>query len=104
MAISNSLVGAGLDTVFSSNGTTALTFMSLCNTSDTATTVSIYIVPSADVPLPQHLVVTELLISAKDTFEVYHAAEKIILDNGDKIVIESDQPGAIAAFVSYTGL
>jgi len=103
MAIANTLVGSGSNTIFLSSGNTAITFMSLCNTLSDSVTVSVYIVPAGQTPLPQHLIVTDLLIASKDTYMFYHAAEKIILSDGDYVYVASSDNDAIAAFVSYTG-
>ena len=103
MAIVNTVADTAPTTVYTSNGNTAITFMSLCNFTEFAQEVSIYIVPSGNTPGLDNIVIASLELTPKNTYEFYHGAEKLILADGDYIAVSSTDPGSVSVFVSYTG-
>lgn len=100
MAISNTIVGDTQVDVYESEGASAVTFLSMCNLSNNTVVINLYLVPSSEPLTSACLVLRDLEITAGDTYEFYHAAEKIIMDDGDKIVIEASLPTSIAVTVS----
>ena len=89
MAISSASVGITDTTVYTSSGETAITFLSLCNYSASAVTVSLHAVQNSGSPTDSNIILDDYSIAANDTYILYHGAEKIILDNGDYINVIS---------------
>lgn len=104
MAIINTVAGTTPTTVYTSNGDSAVTFISFCNTSALPVQMTLYIVPNGNSPGDDNTVIAELEIQSKNTYEFYHGAEKIILSNGDFIAVMASDINAITTVVSYTGL
>lgn len=100
MAISNTIVSDAQIDVFESDGSSAITFLSMCNLTNNTVTINLYLVPAFNPLTSACLVLRDLEITSGDTFEFYHAAEKIILDHGDKVVMESNAPSSVAVTVS----
>jgi hypothetical protein len=86
--------------------TNAITTIAICNTlapnaaSETtnAAVVNIYLVRSGKSQGPGNLIVSDLTIPAGET--VFFSEERIVLESGDEIYIESDTVDAIAVTVS----
>lgn len=104
MAISNVVVGTSQEDVFVSSGASAVTFLSLCNLTTNTLTVNLYLVPAATSVTDASLVLKNLQITSEDTYEFYQGGEKIILDNGDRIVVESSEAASLAVVVSSVGV
>lgn len=105
MAITNNaLVGTTPTPIYTSTGNSAVTFLSLCNYLPGSIVVTMHVVPDGQVAGPNFLVLNQLTIAGTDTYEFYHAAEKLILADGDSLVLTSDQAASVAAVVSYTGI
>lgn len=103
MAIVNTVADTAPTTVYTSAGDSAITFMSLCNFSDYTQEVTIYIVPAGEIPADIHMVITQLQLTAKNTYEVYHGAEKLILSAGDYVAVRASESNSVSVFVSFTG-
>lgn len=104
MAISNIVVGTTEEDVFTSSGSTAITFLSLCNLTMNTLSVNVYLVPNAASVTNASLVLKNLQITAEDTYEFYHAAEKLILADGDRIVVQSSISDSLAVVISSVGV
>jgi len=104
MAIANAIVETTPTTIYQSVGSTAITFVSLCNYSVSTVYVDVYLVPNGSPVTNACLLAKELELVVADTYELYHAAEKFILDNNDRLVMVSSEEDAVAVSVSYVGV
>lgn len=104
MPITTANVTTSAANVYVSNGNSAVTFLSLTNYSASNVAANVYVVPSGDTAANVNIILSELDITSKDTFQLYAASEKLLLSNGDAIVVNADTNDSIAAVVSYTSI
>jgi len=106
MAISVNTVDTNLKTVYTSTGDTVVTFFSITNTSDNPVGVSVYVVPNGlndfSTIVDSAVVLSNLEITADDTYQFFAGGEKLLLGDGDTIQIVANEAGAINTCVSYT--
>jgi hypothetical protein len=101
MAIANTVVDSAPTDVYVSAGETAITFLSMCNYSANTVSVDLYLIPTGSTVSNASLFLKGLEITESDTYELYHAAEKLILSNNDKIVAVASAPNAVAVSISF---
>ena len=89
---------------YASIGNSAVTYMTLCNYTASNVTANVYIVPSGDTIGNNNITFSSLLIQANDTYQVYQAAEKILLANGDSIQVQANANSSITTVVTYTNI
>jgi len=87
--------------VYVSSGNTTVTFLSLANYSAANVTANLHVVPAGNVASNTNIVLSELDITAKDTYQFYVGNEKLLLSNGDAIVVNASADNSITAVVSY---
>jgi hypothetical protein len=104
MSISVANVTTIAGAVYTSVNSTAVTFMSLCNYSASPVTVNVYIVPNGNIAGNTNIMLSELEITAKDTYQLYAAGEKLILSLGDTVQVNASANNSITAVTSYTSL
>lgn len=104
MAIENSLIGTSNTDVFESiGGDSAVTTIFVCNYSETEDVkINIHIVPSGSSPADENRIIKNLIIFSTDTF--VFGTERIIMANGDKIIMSANTASIASATVSYTGI
>jgi hypothetical protein len=102
MALTTNLIADSATTVYTSSGTTALTYLSITNYTASAVDVDLHIVPSGDSAGDANLVAKELTIDAKDTFYFYGGGEKLLLDASDFISATANTATSLNCVVSYT--
>ncbi len=90
--------------VYVSSGDTAVTFMSICNYSAGNVTANVFVVPAGDTASNLNTVLSQIEISANDTYQFYAGAEKLVLATGDAIQADANVDNAIATVTSYTGV
>lgn len=102
MAISNVLIESTQTTVLFNtplNQEYAVTTMFFCNQSaSTDTTLDIYVVPGAGVLNASTQIIKSLSLPATETY--VFDAEKLILENGDKIYAQASVDSIVAATIS----
>lgn len=112
MAIQTSNVTTSGTTVYTSNGNSVVTFLSLTNYTANTVSANIHIVPnnagSVGTANIQNLAIVSLDIvsngvSTGDTYQLYVGNEKLVLSNNDTIQVVANANNAINAIVSYTG-
>jgi hypothetical protein len=109
MSINTAEVTTGGNTVYTSSGSTAITWLSLCNYGASSANVSVYVVPSGDTAANSNLILTQIeLLAASangtgDTYQIYSAGEKLLLDTGD-FVYATSSANTVTAVVSYTSI
>jgi len=107
MSIATGTVATGTAAaVYTSSGSTAVTWATFTNYSGGTDTLSVYVVPAADVAggaQNEHLVLDSDPLNDTESFNLYAGGEKLLLDNGDAIFAISSVSG-IAYVISYTSI
>lgn len=96
-------------TVFTSVGNTAITFLSLCNYSASNVAANLHVVPSGNTAGSDNIVLVGLELTASgnatgDTYQLYSGGEKLLLSNGDFVVVQATANNAITTVTSYTSV
>lgn len=104
MAVVTANVTTSDTTVYTSNGNSAVTFSTLTNYSASSVTVDVHVVPSGNAAGNLNLIIANLSITAEDTHQIYAGGEKLLLENGDTLVVSCSADNAIAAVTSYTAV
>lgn len=96
------------NTVYTSTGNTAVTFLSLCNYGNADVETNLYVVPSGGSAGNNNIVLTQLLLTASgngtgDTYQLYAGGEKLIFGNGDFVQVTANA-NSVTAVVSYTSI
>jgi hypothetical protein len=92
------------DIAYASIGNTAVTWLSICNYSAGVATANVYIVPNGQTADNTNQILTNLALQVGDTYQIYAAAEKIVLSDGDSIQISANVDNAITTVATYTGI
>ena len=101
MSISTYTLSGG-SAVFTSVGNTAITWLSVTNPDSTADAVDIHVVPALGTPDNTNLVVSNLSITADDTYQLYVGAEKLLLSDGDSVHVIATSSSISSVVISYT--
>ena len=104
MTISTGNVGRIAGNAYVSSGNTAITWLSFCNHTAGNVIANIYVVPSGGTANVTNQILANLLITAGDTYQLYSAAEKILLGNGDSVQANANIANAINSVTSYTSI
>lgn len=105
MSISTANVTTTTANVYSSSGNTAVTFLSITNYSASNVTANVYAIPSGIVTGDElNTIVSNILITTSDTYQLYAGNEKLILANDDSIRMSASANNSIAVTVSYTSI
>jgi len=108
MAITNYEVTSSTGTAaFTASADTAVTVIYLCNintsTPDGDAVVDVYVVPSGGSVADRYKIYSQLAVKGGDTYVI--DTEKMILENGDEIIIATpDSTGQVKATISTIGL
>jgi hypothetical protein len=86
--------------IYASAGSTAITWLSLTNTTGSNVLANVHVVSSGGSPSADNIILANIQITEGDTYQLYQAGEKLLLDTGD--TIRANTTGNIAAVVSYT--
>jgi hypothetical protein len=84
--------------VYVSAGESGITTLIICNHASTDAVVDVWVVPSGATLGPAHQILKSMTIVAADTFVM--DMEKLMLDGGDKVVIQSDQANVVNSVIS----
>ena len=101
MAITNYQVGTSVTAAFTASaaGGTAITVIYITNKTDGDGTVDVYVTPTGVSATANHLVYSQLTITARDTYII--DTEKMILESGAKIyVVAPDSAAQFNATIS----
>ena len=86
-------------TVYTSSGESGITTLILCNHhASTDAIVNVYVVPSGSTAGDANQILKSLTIVASDTFVM--DMEKLILSNGDFIVVQSNAANVVNSVIS----
>ena len=95
---SSTLLPASQTAIFTSSGNNAVVAISFCNTSASATNVTMWILPSGGSIGAWNMIVNQAVIAGNDTF-IFNA-EKFLLSNGDIIYAQAGVASQIAVTIS----
>jgi hypothetical protein len=93
--------------VYTSTGNTAITFLSICNYSGNTVTANLWVVPYATSVANVNKVLSSIELTGNgaaggDTYQLYNAAEKLLLGPGDFIQVSANANAAVSVVTSYT--
>lgn len=87
--------------IYVSSGNTTVAFLSLANYSASNVTANVFVVPSGDTAGNLNIVLADLDITTKDTYQFYAGGEKLLLSNGDAIVANVSADNSVTSVVSF---
>jgi len=92
------------NTVYTSSGNSAITWLSMCNyDTGNSVTANVYVVPNGNTASATNIVAANLSISGGDTYQIYAGSEKLLLGNGDFISIRTSA-NTLTSVTSYTSI
>jgi len=103
MSITTATVTTAGNIVYTSGGNTAVTWLSLNNWGPANVTANLHVVPNGDSVTSTNQVYYALFLSSGDTYQIYQAAEKIVLGDGDTIYVNATA-NTVSAVTSYTAI
>jgi hypothetical protein len=98
--ISNTVVG---NTVYTSGGNTAITWMSLNNWGPANVTANVFVVPNSGNATTSNQILYALPLASGDTYQLYAAGEKLLLGSGDFVQVIATA-NTVTAVTSYTSI
>jgi hypothetical protein len=104
MPIALGNVTSSATNVYVSNGNTAVTWMSITNYTAGNIIANVFAVPSGDTASNLNVIISNIEISANDTYQLYAAGEKLLLSNNDAIVANANVDNALNTVTSYTSV
>lgn len=103
MSITTTFVTTVGNTVYTSSGNTAITWLSLNNWGPSNVTANLYAVPNGSVAGNVNQIAYALLLQSGDTYQIYVGNEKLLLNNGDFIYVDATA-NQVSAVTSYTSI
>jgi hypothetical protein len=102
MSTTSALLTTSVANVYASSGNTAVTWLSINNYSVSNVTANVHVVPSGGTANVQNQILTNLEIAAGDTYQLYSAGEKLLLENDTAVQAVANVNTALNIVVSYT--
>lgn len=90
--------------VYVSSDNSAITFMSLCNYSAGNVVANVFVVSNGDTAGNTNIVLSNLLITAGDTYQFYAGGEKLLMSTGDSVQANANATNSITVVTSYTSI
>jgi hypothetical protein len=100
MSITTSAITSSTANTYVSASSTAITWLSLTNYDSGNVLANVFVVPSGSSANTQNIILANILITGGDTYQLYQAGEKLLLDVGD--TVQANCSSNLAAVVSYT--
>ncbi len=97
-------LSTSVSNVYVSNGNSAITFLSLCNYSAGNVVANVFVVANGDSAGNTNIVLSNLLITAGDTYQFYAGGEKLLMSNGDSVQADANANNSITVITSYTSI
>jgi hypothetical protein len=98
------LTTASSNVYVSSSGNSAITSLTLCNYSPGNVQVNLYVVPANLTPGTSTIALANLNLTTEDTYQLYAAAEKLLLGPNDYIAANASANSSVTVIVSSTTL
>ena len=89
------------NTVYTSSGNTAITFLSICNFANATCTANVYVVPSGGTAGNTNIVLANIELTGLETYQLYAGGEKLLLGNGDFVRLVANA-NTVTTVTSYT--
>jgi hypothetical protein len=103
MSITNTALTTGAAaTVYTSSGNSVVSTMHICNITNAAQSVNVYVVPSGTIANSVNIIYSNVSIAAYNTYVV--DKEKFVLANGDSIRANCNTASALSVSVTYAGM
>lgn len=83
MAFTSTILESNAKSIYTSDGSNAITTMYFCNPSDVTVQFNIYAVPNGEYPDGNKIIYCEVPLTAKDTYII--DTEKLVLESGDSL-------------------
>jgi hypothetical protein len=103
MTIATANVSTTTGNVYISGGNTAITSFTLCNWGPANVTANLFVVPSSETADTHTQALYALALQSGDTYQLYAAAEKLLLGPGDTIQVNATA-NTVSAITSYTSI
>lgn len=103
MSILTTTVTTVGNVVYTSSGSTAITWLSLNNWGPSNVTANLFAVPSGESSSTSTQIAYSLLLQSGDTYQIYVGSEKLLLDNGDTIQVDATA-NTVTSVTSYTSI
>ena len=100
MSIVTNAVSTSTANIYASSSSTAITWLSLTNSTGSNVLANVWTVPSGGSANANNIILANILITGGDTYQLYQAGEKLLLDNNDSV--QANCSSNLAAVVSYT--
>jgi len=101
MSISTANITTTGGNIYNSTGNTVITWLSICNTTAGNITANVHVLASGASANSTNTIMSNVLITAGDTYQIYVGNEKILLDNGGAIYAIANS-NALSSVTSYT--
>ena len=90
------------NTVYTSSGNTAITFLSICNFDSATCTANVYVVPSGGTAGNTNIVLANIELTGLETYQLYAGGEKLLLGNGDfvRLVANANTVTTVTSFTT----
>jgi hypothetical protein len=102
MSITTVAIGNSVSNAYVSGGNTAITWMAITNYTANAVTANVYAVPSGSAANAQNLILNNIQLTGLQTYQLYGAAEKLLLGNNDSIQAIANVSSRLNIVTSYT--
>jgi hypothetical protein len=89
--------------VYISGGNTAITSLTLCNWGPANVTANLFVVPNSANATTSTQALYGLALQSGDTYQLYAAAEKLLLGPGDSIQVNATA-NTVTVVTSYTSI
>ena len=102
MSITTAAIGNTVSNVYVSGGNTAITWLTINNSTANTVTANVHAVPAGASANTQNLILTNIEMTGYETYQLYNAAEKLLLGNNDSIQAVANATGNLNIVTSYT--
>jgi hypothetical protein len=104
MTIQTAVLTTSAANIYVSTGNTAITSLTLCNYSAGNVTANLFVVPAGNSASTSNQMWHNLPLVTGDTYQIYAAAEKILLGPGDTIQANCSNATAVTTITSFTSI
>lgn len=104
MSITTADITDSVSNAYVSGGNTAITSLTINNYTANTVTANLHAVPAGNSANTQNLILTNLELTGYETYQLYNAAEKILLGNDDSIQAVANSTGNLNIVTSYTSV
>jgi hypothetical protein len=101
MSINTANVTTTGGNIYTSSGNTVVTWLSLCNTTAGNITANVHVLASGATANSMNTIISNVLITIGDTYQIYTGNEKLLLDNAGAIYAIASA-NSLSAVTSYT--